>query len=314
MNRFLGWVAWLGTLRKQVFPPHLVLLVLCLTGFTWGLGNLLETRQNKGQVHTLSQLELLDHGAPQNYVELTGTVLADGWLKGMEDTVYLPFFDEEAQIITYVRWPKSSPIPQAGVTYKLKGRLSFVDAATEKQIPPDAGKIRFNRNQYLNYGQQPVSIYWALMAMLLSLVCSWPLLLTWFSHYLVFQASPVEVFQASPTENKPEPDSGSGTIRASARFFQDKKRKLRFLETPVTLTENNQQWTLKNSEGWFVTFEHISDLTTGKLFLGSKTYPALRFNASELTRKYHQSVVLTFDSPAQLQLTLKKLTTSSTTP
>jgi hypothetical protein len=302
MNRFLGWVAWLGSLRKQAVPPHILLLVICLSGFTWGLGNYLEASQNGGRAQAVSQRELLERGSQQSYIEIVGTVLADGQLSGAEHTTYLPLLDEAEKIVTYVRLPEAGELPKPGVTYRLSGLLCFVDAELEGHIPKDQGGLRFNRNQYVNYGERPADPRGAVAAMLVSLLCSWPLLVTWFSHYLVFQARPC---------NQPAAQQ-LGQVSASARFFRGKKGKQRFLEAPAQLTQADGLWKLTLADEWVATFEKAENVRTGSLFLGPRERPALRFEALEKTRGKRQSFVLSFEGEAELQLAFQTLTSSET--
>lgn len=302
MNRFLGWVAWLGSLRKQALPPHVLLIVVCLSGFTWGLGNYLEASQNGGRAQALSQRQLLEQGAQQSYVEINGTVLADGQLDGTEHTVYLPLLDEPEKIVTYVRLPEAGELPKPGVTYRLSGLICFVDAELEGRIPKDQGGLRFNRNQYVNYGERPADPRKAVAGMLLSLLCSWPLLVTWFSHYIVFQARPCTESAAGQL----------GQVAASALFYRGKRGRRRFLEAPAQLTQEQGLWKLQLAEEWVASFEKAENVRTGSLFLGPQERPALRFEALEKTRGKRQAFVLTFQGEAELRLALETLTSSET--
>ncbi|MBX3167960.1 MAG: hypothetical protein KF760_11135 [Candidatus Eremiobacteraeota bacterium] len=304
MNRFLGWVAWLGQLRKQAIPPHLLLLVICMSGFTWGLGNYLEASQNGGHPQVLTQLQLLEQGAQQSYVQINGTVLADGQLAGEDHTVYLPLLEEANKVVTYVRLPETGQMPQAGVTYQLSGLVSFVNAELEKKLPKDQPGLRFNRNQYLNYGERPAHPRWAVAAMLISLLCSWPLLVTWFSHYLVFQT-------VALTDGD-KPAKKLGKIWASARFFRGKKEKQRFLEAPASLTQKEGEWVLELEGEWQARFDQAHNVKAGTLFLGSQERPALRFDALEKTRGKHQSFVLTFANEAERLLAYQTISNATT--
>ncbi len=304
MNRFLGWVARLGQLRKQAIPPHLLLLILCMSGFTWGLGNYLESRQSGGQPQALTQLQLLEQGAQQSYVQINGTVLADGQVTGEGHTVYLPLLEDASKVITYVRLPEGGELPKAGVTYQLSGLVSFVNADLEKQLPKDQSGLRFNRNQYVNYGERPADPRWAVAAMLVSLLCSWPLLVTWFSHYLVFQAV------ALPEGDKPAKKLGK--IWASARFFRGKKEKQRFLEAPASLVHKEGEWVLEVEGDWQARFEEAQNVKAGTLFLGSQERPALRFDALEKTRGKRQLFVLTFANEAERLLAYQTISNAGT--
>lgn len=303
MNRFLGWVARLGQLRKQAIPPHLLLLVICLSGFTWGLGNYLESSQNGGQPQVLSQAQLLDQGAQQSYVQITGTVLADGQVPGEDHTLYLPLLEEANKVVTYVRLPAGGDMPKAGVTYQVGGLISFVNPELEKKIPKDQAGLRFNRNQYVNFGEKPADPRWAVSAMLLSLLCSWPLLVTWFNHYLVFQEVPL------PENHQPAKELGK--LRASARFYRGKKEKQRFLEAPVRLTQKEGEWLLELDEEWQARFDQAENVKAGTLFLGSQERPALRFLALEKTRGKRQSFVLTFNSEAERLLAYQTISNAT---
>ena len=304
MNRFLGWVARLGQLRKQAIPPHLLLLMVCLSGFTWGLGNYLESSQNGGQPQVLTQLQLLEQGAGQSYVQINGTVLADGQIVGEDHTVYLPVLEDSNKVVTYVRLPDAGDMPRAGVTYQLGGLVSFVNAELEKKIPKDQAGLRFNRNQYINYGERPANPRWAVAAMLVSLLCSWPLLVTWFSHYLVFQAVTLAKGE--------KPAKKLGKILASARFFRGKKEKQRFLEAPASLTQKEGEWLLELDEDWQARFDEAQNVKAGTLFLGSQERPALRFDALEKTRGKRQSFVLTFGSEAERLLAYQTISNATT--
>ncbi|MBS2033534.1 hypothetical protein JST97_00990 [bacterium] len=304
MNRLLGWVAWLGTLRKQAIPPHILLLVVCLSGFSWGLGNYLEARLNGGRAEVLPQRQLLEQGAPQSFIEITGTVLADGQVSGPDHTIFLPLLDEAEKIVTYVRLPESGERPKAGVTYRLNGMIGFVSPELESKIPQDQAGMRFNRNQYLYFGQRPADARWAAAAMLISLLASWPLLVTWFGHYIVFQTRASTHAAAQQL----------GKIRASGRFYKGKKERQRFLEAPAELSPVDQGWELKLEEGWTAHFAGPENIRAGSLYLGPQERPALRFEALEKTRQKRQSFVLTFEGPAELQLALERLTSSSEKP
>ncbi|MBN9415661.1 MAG: hypothetical protein J0I12_09510 [Candidatus Eremiobacteraeota bacterium] len=304
MNKLLGWVARLGQLRKQAIPPHLLLLMICLSGFTWGLGNYLEASQNGGQPQTLSQLQLLEQGAQQAYVQINGTVLADGQIAGEEHTVYLPLLEETAKVVTYVRVPETGDMPKAGVTYQVGGMVAFVNAELEKKLPKDQAGLRFNHNQYVNFGEHPADPRWAVAAMLASLLCSWPLLVTWFSHYLVFQAS------ALPEGG--EPAQSLGKILASARFYRGKKEKQRFLEAAANLSQKEGEWLVALENEWVARFDTAENIKAGTLFLGSQERPALRFDALEKSRGKRQSFVFTFDSEAERLLAYQTISNATT--
>ena len=303
MNRFLGWVAWLGTLRKQAIAPHLLLLVVCLTGFTWGLGNYLEASQNGGGAAALTQRQLLEQGAPQSFVELTGTVLADGGWEGPEHTIFLPLLDQTEKIVTYVRVKDDSQAPRAGVTCRVSGMVCFVDAESEKHIPQDQGGLRFNCNQYIHTGQRPADPRWAVAAMLAAVLCSWPLLVTWFGHYIVFAEGPV----GESVAEQP------GKVLASGQFFRGKKEKRRFLEASAELRQRDGLWELKLDEDWSACFERAENVRAGSLFLGSQQRPALRLDALEKTRGKRQTYVLSFEGQGEMRLTLEQFTSSSAT-
>ena len=302
MNKLLGWVATLGQLRKQAIPPHILLLFLCLSGFTWGLGNYLESSANGGQPESLTQMQFLERGAQQSYVEITGTVLADGQIPGEEKTLYLPLLEESSKVVTYVRVPQTAPQPQAGVTYRIGGLISFVDAELEKRLPRDQAGMRFNRNQYINYGEQPANPRWAVAGMLASLLLSWPLLVTWFGHYIVFQSRAL-------SENGTSAAS-LGEMRFSGRCYRGKKEKRRFLETPVKLTRDQEGWRLELPDDWQACFQEPKNIRAGTLFLGSQERPALRFDALEKTRGHRATFVLTFEGEGQQLLAFTQLTTS----
>lgn len=304
MNRFLGWVARLGQLRRQAIPPHVLLLVLCMSGFTWGLGNYLEASQNGGQPQVLSQLQLLEQGSQQSYVQINGTVLADGQVAGDDHTLYLPLLEDANKIVTYVRLPEGGELPKAGVTYQLSGLVSFVNAELEKKLPKDQAGLRFNRNQYVNFGERPANPRWAVAAMLVSLLCSWPLLVTWFSHYLVFQAMEL------PEGDKPA--KKLGPVWASARFFRGKKEKQRFLEAPASLLQKDGEWVLELEGEWQARFDQAQNIKAGTLFLGSQERPALRFDALEKTRGKRQSFVVTFASEAERLLAFQTISSEVT--
>ena len=304
MNKLLGWVARLGQLRKQAIPPHLLLLMVCLSGFTWGLGNYLESSQNGGQPQALTQVQLLEQGAQQAYVQINGTVLADGQIPGDDHTVYLPLLEEAGKVVTYVRVPEGGDMPKAGVTYQVGGMVAFVNSELEKKLPKDQGGLRFNHNQYVNFGERPADPRWAVAAMLASLLCSWPLLITWFSHYLVFHATALPDGQ--------EPAENLDTMRASARFYRGKKEKQRFLEASARLTQKEGEWTMELEEEWIARFDTAENIKAGTLFLGSQERPALRFDALEKSRGKRQSFVLTFDSEAERLLAYQTISNATT--
>lgn len=302
MNKLLGWVAALGQLRKQAIPPHILLLFLCLSGFTWGLSNYLESSANGGKPESLTQVQFLERGAQQSYVEITGTVLADGQIPGEGKTLYFPLLEESSKVVTYVRVPESATQPQAGVTYRISGLISFVDADLEQRLPKDQAGMRFNRNQYVHYGQQPANPRWAVAGMLVSLLLSWPLLVTWFGHYIVFQS------QALPDNRTPA--ASLGEVRFSGRCTRGKKEKRRFLEAPVKLTLTEEGWLLELPEDWQACFQDPKNIRAGTLFLGSQERPALRFDALEKTRGHRATFVLTFEGDSQRLLAFTQLTTS----
>ena len=304
MNKFLGWVAKLGQLRRQAVPPHVLLLVVCMSGFTWGMSNYLEASQNGGQPQSLTQLQLLDQGAQQSYVQITGTVLADGQVPGEDHTVYLPLLEEANKIVTYVRLPEAGELPKPGVTYQVSGLVGFVSAELDGRLPKDQRGLRFNHNQYVNYGERPANPRLALLAMLVSLLCSWPLLVTWFSHYLVFQAIDL------PEGDKPAKKLGK--IWASARFFRGKKEKQRFLEVPASLSQQQGEWLLELEGDWQARFDAAQNVKAGTLFLGSQERPALRFDALEKTRGKRQSFVLTFANEAERLLAYQTISNAAT--
>lgn len=304
MNKLLGWVAKLGQLRKQAIPPHLLLLVVCMSGFTWGLGNYLEASQNGGQPQVLTQQQLLDQGALQSYIQITGTVLADGQIAGDDRTCYLPLLEDSSKVVTYVRIPEGGEMPRAGVTYQVGGLVSFVNLDLEKKLPKDEGGLRFNRNQYVNYGERPANPRWAVAAMLFSLLGSWPLLVTWFSHYLVFQT------QEPPVDGQAA--SQLGKVWASTRFYRGKKEKQRFLEAPAELTQEEDEWVLSLDEQWEARFDSPQNIKAGTLYLGSQERPALRFDARERTRGKRQSFVLTFADEAERLLAFQTISNATT--
>lgn len=303
MNRLLGWVASLGQLRKQAIPPHLLLLMICLSGFTWGLGNYLEASQNGGQPQSLAQLQLLDQGAQQAYVQIQGTVLADGQIAGEDHTVYLPLLEEAAKVVTYVRVPEGADMPKAGVTYQVGGMVAFVNADLEKKLPKDQAGLRFNHNQYVNFGEHPADPRWAVAAMLASLLCSWPLLVTWFSHYLVFQAGVLPEGEA--------PAESLSPFWASARFYRGKKEKQRFLDAAASLAHKDGEWVVQLEDEWTARFDTAENIKAGTLFLGSQQRPALRFDALEKSRGRRQSFVFTFASEAERLLAYQTISNAT---
>lgn len=297
MYRLLGWIAALGQrARPQSIPPLVLLLALCLFGFCLGLGNYLEARNNSSLPLGLSHAELLEHGSPQDYVELTGTFLKSPPLQGEEGFVYVPLGDPVSGLVTYVQAASTQTVPEGPV--KVRGMLHFVGSQLARQIPQEA---RYNRNQYLRYGEQPAGAGPALGLMLVTLPLGLLLFSVWTRKYIIFQAG--GDLSAGPSS---EPGSVGVTGRFAHRRFLDLDCQMKDLE--FTGHADKAECKLQLEPG------SLEKVEAGTLYLGKVQRPALRFLCRVVGQKKRQQLVLSFHTESQRRHVYERLITSAKTP
>lgn len=311
MYTFLGLLAKLQQWGKQRHGTLIPLTVMALALSSWvfllGLSSYLEWAINRGQPENLSVAVLVQsQSLSKTYVRLSGVLLKDRPLRPAKSKeIYYPLRDLQGNQAILVRLPRPDfPLPQQDEV-AIEGTLHFLNPDLAQAIPADSDLASLNRDQFLQVGERPPSLYQAVLLLLLGATTALPLSWVVLTKGTIFRSQPGQI-------PAPQQLAAQLSVRITTRFFkQDGKGHydafqvaghLKPLKSGALRLEHEAE------SKWQLDLEPTSatKIKAGQLYLGGEQRPALIWSHPG-PRGRSLRVVLSFDCEEDRQATWSAL-------